>query len=40
MACVAVTHSCPREQLVEADLIVDDLAMVELASLLTDGGPR
>jgi len=40
MACVAVTHSCPREQLVEADLIVDDLATVELALVLTDGGPR
>lgn len=40
MACVASTHSCPREQLVEADLVADDLATVELASLLTDGGPR
>jgi HAD superfamily hydrolase (TIGR01509 family) len=40
MACVAITHSCPREQLVEADLVVDDLATVELASLLADGGPR
>ncbi len=38
MACVAVTHSCPRERLVEADLVVDDLAAVELASLLADGG--
>jgi beta-phosphoglucomutase len=40
MACVAVTHSCPRERLEEADLIVDDLAAVVLASLLADGGPR
>jgi len=40
MACVAVTHSCPRERLVEADLVVDDLATVELTSLLADGGPR
>jgi sugar-phosphatase len=40
MVCVAVTHSCPREQLVEADLVVDDLATLELASLLTDGGRR
>lgn len=39
MACVAVTHSCARERLVEADLVVDDLAAVELASLLADGGP-
>ena len=38
MACVAVTHSCPRERLVEADLVVADLAAVELASLLADGG--
>jgi HAD superfamily hydrolase (TIGR01509 family) len=38
MACVAVTHSCPRERLVEADLVVDDLATVELASLLAGGG--
>jgi HAD superfamily hydrolase (TIGR01509 family) len=40
MACVAVTHSCSRRRLVEADLVVDDLARVELASLLADGGPR
>jgi beta-phosphoglucomutase-like phosphatase (HAD superfamily) len=40
MLCVAVTHSCPREQLVEADLVVDDLATLELASLLIDGGGR
>jgi HAD superfamily hydrolase (TIGR01509 family) len=40
MTCVAVTHSCPREHLREADLVVDDLATVELASLLADGGRR
>ena len=40
MACVAVTHSCSWRRLVEADLVVDDLARVELASLLADGGPR
>jgi sugar-phosphatase len=40
MACVAVTHSCPRKQLVEADLVVDDLATVEMASLLAHGGPQ
>ena len=40
MACVAVTHSCPRERLLKADLVVDDLAIVELASLFADGGSR
>lgn len=40
MACVAVTHSCPRGRLLEADLVVDDLARVELAWLLPDGGSR
>jgi HAD superfamily hydrolase (TIGR01509 family) len=40
MVCVAVTHSCPREQLVGADLVVDDLASVALASLLADGEHR
>jgi len=40
MICIAVTHSCPRERLSEADLVVDDLATVEMASLLSDGGPR
>lgn len=40
MACVAVTHSCSRGRLAEADLVVDDLAAVELASLLADGGAR
>ena len=39
MVCVAVTHSCPRERLVQADLVVDDLETVELAALLADGGP-
>ena len=40
MACVAVTHSCPRDSLVGADLVVDDLAAVPLAAVLADGGPR
>lgn len=40
MACVAVTHSCPREQLLEADLVVDDLGLVELAGLLAGGMSR
>jgi beta-phosphoglucomutase-like phosphatase (HAD superfamily) len=30
MLCVAVTHSCPRDRLWEADLVVDDLAAVDL----------
>ena len=37
MACVAVTHSCPRERLGEADLVVDDLATVHLAAVLAEG---
>jgi len=37
MRCVAVTHSCPRERLQEADLVVDDLEDVVLAALLTGG---
>jgi len=37
MACVAVTHSCPRESLAEADLVVDDLSTVQLAAVLPDG---
>ena len=37
MACVAVTHSCPPERLVQADLVVDDLATVNLAPLLAKG---
>jgi HAD superfamily hydrolase (TIGR01509 family) len=37
MACIAVTHSCPRESLTEADLVVDDLSSVHLASVLPDG---
>ena len=38
MACVAVTHSCAREQLREADLVVDDLGRVDLRALLPEGG--
>lgn len=38
MACVAVTHSCAREQLREADLVVDDLGRVDLRALLSEGG--
>jgi len=30
MRCVAVTHSCPADQLRAADLVVDDLRTVEL----------
>jgi HAD superfamily hydrolase (TIGR01509 family) len=37
MACIAVTHSCPRESLAQADLVVDDLSAVHLASVLPDG---
>jgi beta-phosphoglucomutase len=37
MACIAVTHSCPRESLAEADLVVDDLFSVRLAAVLPDG---
>jgi HAD superfamily hydrolase (TIGR01509 family) len=37
MRCVGVTHSCPRERLREADLVVDDLAGIDLAAIL-DGG--
>lgn len=37
MVCVAVTHSCRRELLYEAELVVDDLAGVELAALLANG---
>ncbi len=38
MITVAVTHSCPREQLLEAHLVVDDLGTVDLGRLLPDGG--
>jgi len=38
MACVAVTHSCARAQLLEADLVVDDLGNVDLRALLPEGG--
>ena len=37
MACVAVTHSCAREQLLGADLVVDDLGEVDLRTLLPVG---
>lgn len=40
MTCVAVTHSCSRESLRMADLVVDDLARVSLAAVLADGGSR
>lgn len=41
MACVAVTHSCPRERLLGADLVVDDLGCVDLRRLVPVGeGPR
>ncbi len=40
MACVAVTHSCLRESLLGADLVVDDLATVQLEAVLSDGGTR
>ena len=38
MACVAVTHSCAREQWLEANLVVDDLGNVDLRALLPGGG--
>ncbi len=38
MMTVAVTHSCPREQLGEAHLVVDDLGAVDLGRLMPDGG--
>ena len=40
MACVAVTHSCPRASLADADLVVDDLSTVHLAAVLPDGDAR
>jgi HAD superfamily hydrolase (TIGR01509 family) len=40
MICVAVTHSCPRQHLRGADLVVDDLAMVDLAAVLANGRPQ
>jgi HAD superfamily hydrolase (TIGR01509 family) len=39
MRCVAVTHTCGRERLREADLVVDDLGAVDLDALLAPGGP-
>ena len=38
MTCVAVTHSCPRESLAEADLVVDDLRAVDLAGFFAVSG--
>jgi beta-phosphoglucomutase len=38
MVAVAVTHSCPREHLGEAHLVVEDLGAVDLGLLLPDGG--
>jgi HAD superfamily hydrolase (TIGR01509 family) len=35
MVCVGVTHSCPREQLLEADVVVDTLGDVDLGILLS-----
>ncbi len=40
MIAVAVTHSCPKEHLRAADLVVEDLAGVDLDGLLADGGSR
>ncbi len=40
MLCVAVTHSCPRERLREADLVVEDLALVRLEALLPGEASR
>jgi beta-phosphoglucomutase-like phosphatase (HAD superfamily) len=37
MVCVAVTHSCPRARLLEADLVVDDLGSVDLGGLVLAG---
>jgi HAD superfamily hydrolase (TIGR01509 family) len=38
MRCVAVTHSCPKSSLQEADLIVDDLGRVDLNLLIPAAG--
>jgi len=38
MRCVAVTHSCPENSLREADLIVDDLGIVDLNLLIPAAG--
>ena len=35
MRCVAVTHSCSEDSLREADLIVDDLGVVDLDTLVS-----
>jgi HAD superfamily hydrolase (TIGR01509 family) len=37
MQCVAVTHSCPKRSLQEADLVVDDLGTVDLDLLIPAG---
>jgi HAD superfamily hydrolase (TIGR01509 family) len=34
MSCVGVTHSCPRARLLAADVVVDDLAAVDLYDLI------
>ncbi len=38
MRCVAVTHSCPRSSLREADLVVDDLGGVDLDRMIPVDG--
>lgn len=40
MTCVAVTHSCSRDSLAGADLVVDDLGGVDLDAILAGGGVR
>ncbi len=40
MITVAVTHSCPKAHLRQADVVVENLAVVNLDGLLFDGGPR
>ncbi len=37
MYCVAVTHSCPGDQLREADVVVDTLGGVDLGALVPGG---
>lgn len=38
MRCVAVTHTCPRERLAEADAVVDDLGAADLEAVLRGEG--
>jgi len=38
MRCVAVTHTCARERLAEADAVVDDLGAVDLEAVLRGEG--